>query len=270
MISLGLGTVIAGNGSSFGGFSAEYQAILSRATALGYTLPSATQQAKQNQLILALKSASVWDKLDVFYMFANNGSKEFALINWKIPSSNLGTIVGSNLTFNANGFLGGASSFINTNYNPATQATNLSLTNASFGVWKYLNDNTTNRYMCGNNVGTAYIIGESATSYNSRIFTTAQLGASAPNQALGLLYLTRGGLSGTSGNTAWTVNGSSTGYSPAGTVAISSANFTAFAFSPTGAANVYLGGLSCFFAGANLINEAVDFYNAMNTYMSNL
>jgi len=88
MISLGLGTTI-NNRLSSAGFSAEYQAILTAGS--GYTQPNATEQALQNQLIIDLKSAGIWAKLDAFYMFANNitdSTGAFARINWKNPSAN--------------------------------------------------------------------------------------------------------------------------------------------------------------------------------------
>jgi len=136
MISLGLGTVVAGNGSSFGGFSAEYAAILTAGS--GFTRPSGAEQTLQNQLIIDLKTAGIWDKLDGFYMFVNNitdSTGGFARINWKSPSSNYGTAQGSLPTITAkSGFTGSGSSAVNLNLNAST-ATNFSSPNGSFGVW---------------------------------------------------------------------------------------------------------------------------------------
>lgn len=66
---------------------ADYQAVLDRSTALGYTAPSAAQQTLQNTLVTDLKTAGVWDKLDVFYVFATDGDSDYATLNWKAPSS---------------------------------------------------------------------------------------------------------------------------------------------------------------------------------------
>jgi hypothetical protein len=104
-----------------GGFSSEYNAILAEAAALGYTAPSAGQQVKQNLFIQSLKSSGVWDKSDRIFVFANDGSKEFACINWKAPSGTKASLVNPTLlTFTPNqGFTGnGTSSYIDTNYNP--------------------------------------------------------------------------------------------------------------------------------------------------------
>ena len=111
-------------------FDADYQAVLNYATSLGYTLPSAGQQIKQNQLMLDLKAGNIWSKLDTFAMFANDGGSNFGLIDWKLLVTY--TAVNSP-TFTSNeGFMGnGTSSYIDTNFNPATQGVNYLLNDAS-------------------------------------------------------------------------------------------------------------------------------------------
>jgi hypothetical protein len=61
-----------GQGQNGVAFDTDYQAILSRATTLGYTLPSVSQRIKQNALVLSLKAGGIWTKLDVLYIFAND------------------------------------------------------------------------------------------------------------------------------------------------------------------------------------------------------
>jgi len=148
MISLSLGTVVAGNGSSFGGFSAEYQAILTAGS--GFTRPSASQQILQNQLIIDLKAAGVWEKLDSFMMFRNDGSREFGTINWVNPN-NLATTTTYPTFSSAYGFQGNNSNmFLNLN---TTGQTKFTLNSASYGV--YINDlgnpTTNNRVFIGAN-----------------------------------------------------------------------------------------------------------------------
>ena len=65
----------------------DYSAVLSYATAQGYVLPSKSQQILQDSLVKDLKTAGVWDKLDLFYVFATDGDSDFATLNWKAPSS---------------------------------------------------------------------------------------------------------------------------------------------------------------------------------------
>jgi hypothetical protein len=115
--------------SSIGQVDADYQAVLDYATTQGYTLPSAGQQALQNQLVVDLKAAGVWSKLDTFAVFATDGDSDFALIDW-IRLSQYTAVNSPTFTTNE-GFNGnGTSSYIDTNYNPIS-GTNYILNNAS-------------------------------------------------------------------------------------------------------------------------------------------
>jgi hypothetical protein len=110
---------------------ADYASVLSRGTTLGYTLPDATLQGKQNTLVISLKSAGIWNKLDILKIYATNNSN-MATLNWKVPASHQTTLVNSP-TFTTNqGFKGNAStSYLNTNFNPATSGVQYTLNNAS-------------------------------------------------------------------------------------------------------------------------------------------
>jgi hypothetical protein len=86
-----------------------YNQITSYATTQGYTLPSATVQAKQKKLIYDLVTSGVWYDLKVFYNFLSDGDAGFALINWKNPTKYLATKQ-PNVVFTTNqGFSNGAS-----------------------------------------------------------------------------------------------------------------------------------------------------------------
>ena len=125
--------VIGGGGSS-GGFDADYQAILDRSTALGYTAPSASQQTLQNTLVTDLKTAGVWDKLDVFYCFATDGDSDFATLNWKTPASFQLTKTNSP-TFTTNeGFAQSGTAYLDSGYNLSTDGTNYTQDDASVFV----------------------------------------------------------------------------------------------------------------------------------------
>jgi hypothetical protein len=127
MINLGIGIPFRRMG---GGFDSDYKAVLDYATSLGYTLPSAPQQILQNQLMIDLKSAGVWNKLDSFRVYATDGSAAYALIDWKRLV--LCTAVNSP-TFTTNqGYKGNAtSSYINSNYTPSIDGVNYTLDSAS-------------------------------------------------------------------------------------------------------------------------------------------
>jgi hypothetical protein len=111
---------------------ASYTAILDRATALGYTLPSAGQQTKQAALITSLKSAGIWDLLDVLYVFATDGNNDFATLNWKDPLTYRITRSGTT-TFTTNqGYVSnGSTGYLNTNWIPSSNGVNYTLNSAS-------------------------------------------------------------------------------------------------------------------------------------------
>jgi hypothetical protein len=149
---IGIGVRI-GNSIIADTFTAEYQAVISRAVALGYTLPSASVQAKQNTFLAALKTSGVWNKLDVFYCFAQDGSQEFATLNWKAPTLNQATLVNSPTWTSNQGFTGnGTSSYIDTNYQ-SVGAGNYTLNNAS--RYAYVRTLVANRVIDGVDVSTA-------------------------------------------------------------------------------------------------------------------
>jgi hypothetical protein len=101
----------------------DYQAVLDYATTQGYTLPSASQQLLQNQLVVDLKSAGVWSKLDSFAVFATDGDSDFGLIDW-IRLTDYTAVNSPTFTTNQ-GFTGnGNSSYINTNFNLLNDSTN--------------------------------------------------------------------------------------------------------------------------------------------------
>lgn len=114
-------------------FTAEYKAVLDKAISFPYTLPTTATQQKQNKLLKSMKADGVWAKLDVFYVFAvDNNASAFATLNWKNPNANQASIASSPTFVNNGGFQGnGTSSFIDTNFNPATQGVQYTQNNAS-------------------------------------------------------------------------------------------------------------------------------------------
>ena len=113
------------------GFTAEYQAILDYATLQGYTLPSYSVQVLDNQQIVSLKAAGIWNLLDVFYQFATDGDSNFACINWKSPG-NFSCLKVSSPTFTSlEGFTGNATTaYLNTQWKALTNGVNYTQNNA--------------------------------------------------------------------------------------------------------------------------------------------
>jgi hypothetical protein len=158
-------------------FDTDYQAILSNGTTRGVTLPSDAEQLIQNQLILNLKSADIWSKLDAFYVFANNitdSTGGFARINWKNPSANYCTAAPNLPTITAkSGFVGGTGgSNLGLSLNLAANAgSNFLTSSASYGVFIGTMGGGNNRIMgaSGNTTvlnrirkGTCAIVGKSS------------------------------------------------------------------------------------------------------------
>jgi hypothetical protein len=119
MISVGIGIPFGRRG---GGFTAEYKAILARATALGYTLPSARVQILQNSLVKALINGGVWSELDHFKVYSGSNDN-FSLINWINPLANLSTKANSPTYDYAGGWAGNATTaHLQTNFIPSGSA----------------------------------------------------------------------------------------------------------------------------------------------------
>ena len=143
-------------------FDADYQAVLDYATTQTYTLPSASQQALQNQLVIDLKDAGIWSKLDLLYVFATDGDSDFASINWKDPNNFEIDEFNSPTHTTNKGFEGnGTSAYLNTNWDLANDSVNYQQDDAGIFVGiteQSTSDERQNRYT-----------GVIGTNYNSAI-----------------------------------------------------------------------------------------------------
>jgi len=137
MPGLGLSLRLGRNrGASGASNDPAVEALLAQAATDGATPMSGDNITYSNTLVTSLKSAGIWDKLDVFYVFATNGDEEFARYNWKDPSTFKCTETGAGaLTFTGNeGFTADGTNYLNTNFTPSTDATQYSNPGSSFGV----------------------------------------------------------------------------------------------------------------------------------------
>lgn len=236
-------------------FDPDYQAVLDYATTQGYTLPSEAQQTLQNQLVLDLKSAGVWSKLDSFALFATDGDSDFALIDW----IQLNTYTASNSpTFTADqGFTGnGTSQFITT----SVTTSNYTQDSASQGVWLYALATNSN-YHAGGSLNRQ----RASNSTFNRINSTNNASSSINfNLSTGLQHLNRSD----STNIQAYVNGSLQVAATQTSTGLSS-GFVVMARTNSGV-GLSDGQYSMHFLGGDLSSEASDFYDAMNTYMSAL
>jgi len=94
-------------------YTDDYQAILDRGTALGYTLPGTTKQIQENAFMVALKAVfgvnSITDApILQALMFKTDGDSDYATLNWVDPTIRQATKVNSptftsDTGFNSNG-----------------------------------------------------------------------------------------------------------------------------------------------------------------------
>jgi hypothetical protein len=113
--------VIAGNASgtsdpAYGHLIYVYDFNYNEVYTSGYgTSPSLAVSKLQNKLLIDLKTAGVWEKLDSLFVFAGDGDIDFAIIDWKRLSQ--GTNNGT--TYTSRGITGGGSGvYFDTNFNP--------------------------------------------------------------------------------------------------------------------------------------------------------
>jgi hypothetical protein len=94
--------------------------------------PSLNRRSQIDALIAGLKQDSVWADLDFLHVLAAHDSQA-ALLNWKSPSFD----ATATATFAADrGYTGnGTSTFVDTNFNPATAGGQFAQNDMTFGIW---------------------------------------------------------------------------------------------------------------------------------------
>ena len=254
-------------GGGGGGFDADYAAILNYATTQGYTLPSASQQILQNQLVVDLKAAGVWSKLDTFAVFATDGDSDFALIDW----INLSQYTAYNSpTFTADqGFQGdGVSAYIDTNYNAFTSGVNYSLDSASMGGYMRLGDTSpgsSESVLFASDTTPAYswVRYTNKRAYlNSTAYTTYSSATLGQNNQFSSFVRT------SSTNLQIFVNGSITDNLTNNSTSVPNSTFWTLRGITSNYGNAEM---SMVYAGGDLSAEQGDFYTAFYTnYLSNL
>jgi hypothetical protein len=257
----------AGQGQN-SSFDADYQAVLNKANALGYTLPPYTQQIKQNNLVLALKAGGIWNKLDVFYVFAYDSSSgvDFGRINWKNPNSYLATLINP-LTFTSNqGLQGdGLTAYIDTTFNPTIGTNNYQATNASRYVYLY-----------SATVGQTGQLDGNDTVNNNNIQRSGSTGNNRINQGTTTISPTFG-YTGTKGmksihrtsNTDLTLFNSTTSATATNTGSASLPNLSQYILRSGGSYSAH-NRISMYSMGASLIAENTAYVTAFENYINSL
>jgi hypothetical protein len=259
-IGLNIGNRVMGGGGA--AFDSDYQAVLNYATTQGYTLPSAGQQTLQNQLVVDLKAEGIWSKLDTFAVFATDGSSNFALIDWKRLSQY--TAINSPTFTTNDGFLGnGTSSYISSNFNPASSGVNYTLNNAS--IFLYNKTFSLNAFITGVESDAFNCLRMSVSSVNQRINmgSTASL---VPVVDFGSSTFNWRTLSRTSAtNVVASKNTTETTHTALSTSIHNENQLVLRSAAQYAAINVAVFGM-----GASLVSENNAFYNAINTYITSI
>lgn len=107
--------------------------------------PTTARRTLYNNLIVDIKNAGVWDKLDALYIFAAHDSQA-ARLNIKNPGTYDLTVGGGSPTFTTDAYysFNGSTDWFDTNFNPATAGGNYSQNSASLGIWSATGGTRTN------------------------------------------------------------------------------------------------------------------------------
>lgn len=149
--------------------------------------PSAARAKLYNNLIVALKQNNLWNKRDHIVMAAAHDAQA-GLIDIKNPAR-IGTLVNSPTFTVDRGFTGdGTTSYINTQFNPATMGVAYTQNSASMNIWRISTLNTTNplggRFSA---TGTSIAATASAYGYRCNNGTLTAPAATPPSTPLGLM-----------------------------------------------------------------------------------
>lgn len=222
--------------------------------------PSASRKREINRLIVDLKEAGVWPKLDMLQVYAAHDSQA-ARVDWVNPSR-VATAVNSPTFTTDRGFNGdGATSYVDTNYNP-TSGPNYAQDDASVGIYQL--DTTSGNNIIGARDGVNDVVINTRSLggfYNIRINDTSNDSTSI-STALGFSVADRLGTAKTRYKNGVVYGSpftrSSTGV-PNTTVKAGTADVSSFSAGLCGAV----------YAGGSLTSaEHLALYQALQTYMT--
>jgi hypothetical protein len=260
-INWGTGAATAGS------TDADYQAVLDRASSLGYTAPSAAQQTLQNTLVTDLKTAGVWDKLDVFYVFATDGDSDYATLNWKTPASFQATKVNSPTFISNEGYQGdGSSSHLDTNFNPKTHSTASSQYSIGAGGYNFQKPTSTYDNIIGVDNGSNDLLIATKFTTDQPFFRVNDAGTFRPT------FVTTAGFYGVSRSAnnridAILPDGTTASSTNAGSAGLPNDNLTILSWGSTVRSNAKV---SVAYYGGDLTSEHSDFKTAVDTYIAGL
>lgn len=249
-------------------YSAEAKALFERFT----TPPTAQRKTLINDLIVSLKDAGVWSKLDALYVMAA-ADAQAARQNWIADQYNLTAVAAPTFTTDR-GYLGdGVSSYLSTGFNPTSASTpNYSLNDSHTSVWSRTNSQNSAAVSIGarttsTTAQSLMIVRTAGDGFIARINQDASTGSSVPNTgSTGHLYSQR------TGATAKETfrNGSSLGAATEASAAVPDASIFVMALNTGGSAGNYdARQMASASIGASLSSQQVsDFHTALSTYLT--
>lgn len=225
--------------------------------------PSAARMELIDTLVGALKTAGVWDLLDLLYISAAHDTQA-KNINWKNPATFTLTNVGSGPAFVVDrGVTGSASNALKTGFVPSTNGVNYVLNSASVWAWVLTNVAATVRAV-GNDTGNqCHVIPRSATDTLRAALNTSSstTGPSSITTSIGFSGASRA----VSGTVKHWKNGVQVGADEASTsVAVSAVEQY---ICGSNASGFYTGQVAAAAWGAALTGKEADFYTALLAYM---
>jgi len=173
--------------------AAPYTVVNAEATTLIAAMSVAPSEARKqaiDTLVGALKTASVWSKIDAMWVLAAH-DEQAGRLNWKLPGTYTATVVNS-VTFTTDrGFAGdGVSGCLDTGFAPATHGVQFTQNNAHLGVYQrtggsngnepFSANNATIRHAVAGGTGTA-----TRSNLNSATSITGAAGGTQPLHGMG-------------------------------------------------------------------------------------
>lgn len=183
-----------------GGGGVDYDADAEAVFAAFTTPPSDTRKGHINDLVVALKTAGIWTKIDVLYLYAA-ADAQAALVNWKNPGTYDGTATNAPSFTTDRGFTGnkGGGAHIDSNFNAATASTPQYVRNSAFIASRSLTNTISSPdALWGVSSDFGFLMGLfEGSNFRVRFNATGTQIDTAPSGGAGLWAASRGGASDT-------------------------------------------------------------------------
>lgn len=243
------------------GLEPEAVALIARMT----TPPDAQRIALINSTYRGLKTAGILSKLDALWVMAAHDSQAAGL-NWINSSHTLSPVNSPTFTVDR-GYAGdGATSYMDTNYNPATHGVNLTQNSGSFGVWSMTSaqQSTSIAGWLDGSDGITILPRSSGNVFSGRVNTGITVTGSVNGDGMGFYVVSRSDAS----TQSHFKNGALANSDSRSSTAINSNNL----YIGRSAASSYVSAqISVCLIGANLSDEEhAGLYTAMNAYLTGI